>query len=164
MTDELVEKIATNNSGNMSKQEALEFFNRVVSDLELLDFTMEFTPCSPSICQDNKILFCEKHLNAYPWQIKEEILHELAHHYSRGVTGHSERFYEAYIRLLNKYVCYNELGYRHLSDPSIVKIEPDAELPPNPYITSLAGELTLIYASAQQDMLKAGWVKKKDGD
>lgn len=94
----------TNNMGNMSKQEALEFFNVVVGDLGLEDFTMEFTTCSPSIYLGSKILFCEKHLNAYPWQIKEEILHELAHHFEVGKRRHGENFYKAYVVLVDKFL------------------------------------------------------------
>ena len=45
-----------------------------------------------------------------------------------------------------------------LSDPHIIEYDPDAELPKGHFYKSWQ---QTIYATAQHDMLKAGWVKPK---
>ena len=51
-------------------------------------------------------------------------------------------------------------GYRKLSDPNIVEVDRDAELPMNE-LKTLGGSFQGGYYVAQQDMLKAGWVLPK---
>ena len=47
-----------------------------------------------------------------------------------------------------------------LAIPEIAVVDRDAELPENPHNSCCATEAWLIYDTAQQDMLKAGYVKE----
>ena len=73
------------------------FADRVTSDLGA---TWEWTPAEPSICFDDRFLLRESLIGQYPWQAKEEVLHEAAH--LGGVRGHGPRFYRRYIDLLER--------------------------------------------------------------
>lgn len=95
--------------GNMSKPELEEFFASVVKDLGIV-LALEFTPTAPSIYLEKtpKILFCENDLNGYKWQVKERILHEIAHHFEVRKRQHGANFYKEYARLLNRYMVEQE--------------------------------------------------------
>lgn len=90
---------------NMSKAEVIDFFTFVTDDLGVV-IALEFTPTSPSIYLEKtpKILFCERDLNGYKWQVKERILHEIAHHFEVGKRRHGANFYKAYVELVSKYL------------------------------------------------------------
>ena len=94
-----------NNMGNMSKAEAIDFFTCVTDDLGVV-IAHEFTPASPSIYLEKtpRILFCESDLNGYKWQVKERILHEIAHHFEKGKRQHGPNFYKVYAELVKKYL------------------------------------------------------------
>ena len=95
------------NMGNMSKAEVIDFFANITDDLDVV-LSLEFTPTSPSIYLGSKIMFSEKDLNGYKWQVKERLLHEIAHHYERGQRNHGSNFYREYIKLLNKFMVEGE--------------------------------------------------------
>ena len=99
----------TNNMGNMSEKEAAVFFVAVVDDLGI-DIALEFTPTAPSIYleKEPRILFCTNDLSGYKWQVKERILHEIAHHFETGKRSHGPNFYKPYISLLGKYLALIE--------------------------------------------------------
>ena len=93
------------NMGNMSKEVVIDFFAAVIDDLGVV-ISFEFTPTSPSIylAKTPKILFCENDLNGYKWQVKERVLHEVAHHFEKGKRTHGRNFYEEYIKLLKRFM------------------------------------------------------------
>jgi len=97
--------VEDNNMGNMSKAEVIDFFTYVTDDLGVV-IVLEFTPTSPSIYLKKapKILFCENDLNGYKWQVKERILHEIAHHFEVGKRRHASNFYKVYMELVSKYL------------------------------------------------------------
>ena len=83
----------------MNKVDLLAFFRTIDTDVEL-----EFTTASPSIYMGGKIYFCERDLDSVDWDVKEKLLHEIAHHYTDCQPPHSKPFYVEYIKLLNKYM------------------------------------------------------------
>ena len=97
--------VEENNMGNISKAEVIDFFTRVTDDLGVV-IAFEFTPTAPSIYLEKtpKILFCENDLNGYKWQVKERVLHEIAHHFETGKRQHGTNFYKQYILLLNRFM------------------------------------------------------------
>ncbi len=98
------------NMGNMTRDEAEEFFRAVVSDLSV-DIALEFTPTAPSIYleKEPRILFCTNDLEGYKWQVKERVLHEIAHHYEEGKRCHGPNFYRPYAQLVARYLGKIEL-------------------------------------------------------
>ncbi len=97
------------NMGNMSKSELISFFTFVTDDLGVA-LSLEFTPTSPSIYLDGKVLFCEQDLDGYKWQVKERILHEIAHHFEVGRRRHGANFYKVYVELVSKYMAKSQLA------------------------------------------------------
>lgn len=95
--------VEEDNMGNMSKAEAIDFFTFVINDLGII-LSLEFTPTAPSIYLGEKILFCECDLHGYKWQVKEKILHEIAHHLEVGKRRHGTNFYKVFAELVSKYL------------------------------------------------------------
>ena len=95
--------------GSMAKEDA-ERFARMVLDCEKYSGWGMQWGCAPSIClRDRKLIIIrEKIIGWYPWQVKEEILHEIAHIPTIEDKGHGTIFYEEYVRLLKKYMASRE--------------------------------------------------------
>ncbi len=106
---EIMPEIRTNNMGAITKEEIEEFAKRVLGLYGLKDWKMEWTTASPSICmKDRKIIFIEeRYIGKYPWDAKENILHEIAHIFTDDMV-HGMRFYIYYIRLLNIFMGMND--------------------------------------------------------
>lgn len=115
MDKEAQEKIAlTNNMGSMNKQQIEEFASYVLSELKLSDYKMEWTTAG-DILIGRTIYIDERHIDAYPWEAKQIVLHEIAHiHTWPEDMKHGELFFGEYIRLLNRFITRTELGYRKL--------------------------------------------------
>ena len=114
------------NMGNMTREEVVEFFDAVTADLGV-DIALEFTPTAPSIYltggqleNQPKILFCTNDLEGDKWQVKERVLHEIAHHYEEGKRCHGPNFYGPYAQLVARY-----LGKIELSLPGVTLSPPD---------------------------------------
>ena len=99
--------LGVSNMGNMSKAELIDLFILVTNDLGVV-LSLEFTPASPSIYIDGKVLFCERDLDGYKWRVKERLLHEVAHHFEVGKRHHGANFYKIYVELVDKYMAKSE--------------------------------------------------------
>ena len=95
----------TENMGAVTKAEVEDFAHHALA-VAAPTAVMEWTPASPSICLGNKILIREDLVGQYPWQAKEEVLHEMAH--LNGLSGHGMAFYEVYIALLKQFMVGQE--------------------------------------------------------
>ncbi|KKN00945.1 hypothetical protein LCGC14_1132750 [marine sediment metagenome] len=102
------------NMGNMSKTELIDFFTFVTDDLDIV-LSLEFTPASPSIYIDGKVLFCGRDLDGYKWRVKERLLHEIAHHFEVGKRQHGVNFYKVYVELVDKYMVKSQPLRQNLS-------------------------------------------------
>ena len=105
MEEERVSERRLDNMGNMSKEAAEGFAAYVFQGENLQDeWKMEWCKGGPSICLNGTIHIRDKVLrHCYPWQIKEEILHEIAH-IRAPKDFHWVEFYREYVRLLQKYM------------------------------------------------------------
>ncbi|MCK5021288.1 MAG: hypothetical protein KAS32_30030 [Candidatus Peribacteraceae bacterium] len=103
------------NMGSCETDCTEEFIELVKQEEQLQDWTFTLG-VAPSLCivPDKKIIIKEKIIGRYPWEVKEEVLHEVAHvntyeeAKSIGEMGHGPMFYKEYIRLLQKYMVGDE--------------------------------------------------------
>ncbi len=92
---------AENNMGNMSKDEAIEFFNAVKEDLHE-PIRLEFTDAG-SICIKDTIFLDYRDLQ-YPWYTKQMVLHEVAQYLEPDDMMHGTRFHYSFANLIQKYL------------------------------------------------------------
>ncbi|MCK5021512.1 MAG: hypothetical protein KAS32_31155 [Candidatus Peribacteraceae bacterium] len=94
------------------KTDCIEEFIAIVKEQEgMQDWTFQMG-VAPSICitKEKLIIIKERIVGRYPWEVKEEVLHEVAHATTHeeakgiGEMGHCPMFYKEYIRLLQKYM------------------------------------------------------------
>jgi len=91
-----------NNMGNMSAEQAEEYFNAVVAKLELGNFGFGITTAG-SICMGDKILIDEKDLQL-PWFTKQLVLHEIAHHLTQDDRRHGTRFHRTFAVMVDRFL------------------------------------------------------------
>ena len=89
------------NMGAVTKSEVEEFALAVLIDYP--EWQFEWTPAAPSICirERKRVLIHTGWVGRYPWEAKNEVLHEVAH---INTTGHGAEFYQEFIRLLTKHM------------------------------------------------------------
>lgn len=106
-----------NNRGNISRLEAEAFAFTVLKEFGLDDWKLEWVTDSSECIIDMKLLLLHvpRHRSlrfriypGYPWEIKEVILHEIAHIFSPDIT-HGRDFYLEYTKLLTKFMVKREL-------------------------------------------------------
>jgi len=93
-----------NNMGCMSQAEIEKFAAQVIRELNLDGWQMEWTG-GGSMCEKSRhIIFIDKRwINKYPWQAKENVLHEIAHIFTEDKL-HGLGFYREYIDLLERFM------------------------------------------------------------
>jgi len=100
----------TNYAWEMTKEHCYQFFNECIEELGITDCKMNVAFCGGSFYSDNCLHMDEEMLRTCPWQIKETILHELAHHLTndtRDNMHHGLRFYKNYVELLSRFMAGN---------------------------------------------------------
>lgn len=104
-------RVRVHNMGNIERQEA-EAFARAVLDRENYpDWVMEWG-CAPSICiHDRKVVVIKEKIlkHGYPWEVKQEILHEIAHIPRTEEKGHGPNFFREFVRLVTAHLVENPL-------------------------------------------------------
>jgi len=101
------DRIYTNNMGCMCKKSIEEFARMVLETLSLDEkgYQMKWTTASPSILIEKTIFICEKLIDKYPWEAKQEVLHEVAHIYTHPTDNtHGELFHEVYADLIKRFL------------------------------------------------------------
>jgi len=95
-----------NNMGAIKKSEVNKFASQVIKALGLDGWAMEWCKGGPSIClrKQKRILIRKAVIGMYPWQAKEEVLHEIAHIFTLGKSPHGENFYREYVPLLKRFM------------------------------------------------------------
>lgn len=105
---------AVNNMGNISRLEAQAFAANVLKELGLDDWCMKWTTDRSECIRDMKLLFIYSRKKrfriypGYPWEVKEIILHEIAHIFTLD-SAHGAGFYTEYIKLLTKFMVESPL-------------------------------------------------------
>lgn len=104
------------NMGNISRLDAEAFAFTVLKELGLDDWKLEWVTDGSACIIDMKLLLLHvpNHRSlkfriyaGYPWEVKEDILHEIAHIFSPCNT-HGRDFYLEYIKLLTKFMVKRE--------------------------------------------------------
>ena len=92
------------NMGAVSQAEVEKFAVYVIRELNLDGWRMEWTRAG-DLCEKNRhIIFIDKRwIGKYPWQAKEDVLHEVTHIFTED-KGHGSDFYREYIALLNRFL------------------------------------------------------------
>lgn len=90
-----------NNMGNMSQEEAIEFFSQVKDSLGE-SVSLDFTTAG-SICIGDTIFLDYRDLQ-YPWYTKQMILHEIAHHLVPEDYTHGTKFHQKYAYLVSRFL------------------------------------------------------------
>ena len=83
-----------------------EFIDMIKVKENIQDWTFKLSAI-PSLCDvyEKRINIREGIIGRPLWEVKEEVLHEVAHIFTQqDSNNHSKIFYEEYIRLLNKYI------------------------------------------------------------
>ncbi len=94
----------TNNNGCMSKVEIEDFASYVLKDEGYSNHKMEWTTAGDILIGDT-IYIDERHIDGYPWESKEIVLHEVAHIDTWPEDmRHGELFYSRYVELLEKFM------------------------------------------------------------
>ena len=96
-----MKKVLVHNMGAITKKEIQDFAKLVLEDFP--GWQMKWSDASPSICiKDSKTIWIEKrYILKYPWEAKENVLHEAAHINTWPLDCvHGKVFYREYIRLL----------------------------------------------------------------
>lgn len=91
------------NMGAITKVEIEAFFERVLNDIAP-DHDWRWVGSAPHLYnrKGKQIWFYIGAIGKYPWQVKEEVLHEIAH--IQGEDGHGKKFYSRYITLLSMFM------------------------------------------------------------
>ena len=99
---ELPEKL-TNNIGCMSKSEIEDFTTMVLRECNY-PHQMEWTTAGDILI--GKIIYIDKrHINEYPYMVKERVLHEVAHIDAHPQDDrHGEIFHARLVELINKFM------------------------------------------------------------
>lgn len=94
-----------NNMGSIKRSEVAKFASKVIKALDLDDWEMQWSKTEPSIClREQKVILIRRAvIEQYPWQAKEEVLHEIAHIFTPDRV-HGENFYREYILLLERFM------------------------------------------------------------
>jgi hypothetical protein len=94
----------TNNMGCITAKEIENFATFVLGKLGI-DGNMKWTSSGNSWCdrQHKTIYIGESFIGKYPWQAKENVLHEIAHIYTDD-KFHSEKFYAHYTNLVARFL------------------------------------------------------------
>ena len=88
----------------MSKEEIEEFAKRVLLDLGLTDWQMEWDKCSGGICiKDVKRFTIPERMIGRGFEAKEYVLHEIAHIFTDD-NYHGKDYYREYIKLLSRFL------------------------------------------------------------
>lgn len=94
----------TNNNGCMSKAKIEQFAKTALRQLHYPAYEMKWTTAG-DILIGNVIYIDERHIDGYPWESKEIVLHEIAHIDTWPEDNrHGELFYRRYIELLAEYM------------------------------------------------------------
>ena len=113
-----------NNMGAMNRKQIMAFAMLVLADFH--GWQIRWTTASPSICiRDRKIIFIEERwINKYPWEVKEVILHEVAHISTLNDYVHGVEFYKEYIRLLNRHMLNSkDLQLNEVLKKSLIELQ-----------------------------------------
>jgi len=96
-----MKKRMSHNMGAITRKEIEEFAELVLEDF--LGWRFSWSAASPSICDKEQeiIWIAKRYIGRYPWEAKENVLHETAHINTwPSDSFHGEEFYREYIRLL----------------------------------------------------------------
>lgn len=99
---ELPEKLA-NNIGCMSKSEIEDFATMVLEECGY-PYTMKWTTAGDIVIEPF-IYIDERHIDEYPYMVKERVLHEVAHIDTHPQDDrHGELFHRRYAELVNRFL------------------------------------------------------------
>ncbi len=87
-------------TGSVTEKEVEDFANSVLAST-YPEKTWDWTPAEPSINLVEKFLLRRSVIGLYPWQAKEEVLHEIAHF---KVQHHGSDFWRTYADLVIRFL------------------------------------------------------------
>ena len=91
------------NNGSMSKSKIESYARRVLIECGY-PHEMKWTTAGDILIGDT-VYIDERHINGYPWESKEIVLHEVAHIDTWPEDDrHGELFYSRYVELLEKFM------------------------------------------------------------